>query len=73
VTADPRRWLTASNTRLVVDHMTSIRIAIAAALLVTVGLAGGTGHASVSQAPAPASPAALAGAPIHVTSPILCC
>jgi len=73
VTAEPRRWLTASDTRLVVDDMTSIRIAIAAALLLTIGFAGGMVHASHGQAPAPArAAAALASAPTR-NSPVLCC
>lgn len=72
MTARPRRWLTASDTRLVVDHMTRIRIAIAAALMLAAGFAGGAAHASHSQAPAPARSVALASGPTH-KGPILCC
>jgi hypothetical protein len=72
MTARTRRWLTASDTRLVVNHMTRIRIVIAAALVLAAGFAGGTAHAVHSQAPAPARAVALASGPIH-EGPILCC
>jgi hypothetical protein len=72
MTARPRRWLTASDTRLVVDHMTRIRIAIAAALVLAAGFGGGAAHPSHSQTPAPARFVALGSAPTY-EGPILCC
>jgi hypothetical protein len=75
MTAPPRQWLTASDTRasdtrLVVGHMTRIRIAIAAALMLAAGFGGGMAHGSHSQAPA--RPAAVASGPTH-NSPVTCC
>jgi hypothetical protein len=52
--------------------MSIIRIAIAAALVLTVLFAGGTGHTSRGQAPATAHPHALAGGSLR-NSPVLCC
>jgi len=72
VTIEARQWLTASDTRLVVDDMTSIRIAIAAALMLAAVFAGGLAHASRSQTPTPARYDALAAGAVH-DSPILCC
>ncbi|HEY2313546.1 MAG TPA: hypothetical protein VGH96_08025 [Streptosporangiaceae bacterium] len=51
--------------------MTSIRIALATALIAAAALAGGTGHARPSEAPAATHPVAFA-AP-HPMSPPLCC
>ena len=70
MTATLRQWLTASDTRLVVGHMTRIRIAIAAALLLAAGFGTGTAHASHSQAAV--RPAALSSGPTS-NSPVICC
>jgi hypothetical protein len=50
--------------------MNRIRVAIAAALLLTAGFAGGTAHARYSQAPAPA---VTGVASLTLKGPVLCC
>jgi hypothetical protein len=52
--------------------MTSIRIAIAAAVMFAAAFAGGAGLATHRQAPAIAQAASLSGASLH-HDPVLCC
>ncbi len=70
MTADSRRWLTVSDIRWVVHHVSSIRIAIASALVLAGVFAGGTVHAKHSEAPSTARAVALSSA--HLSPPICC-
>jgi hypothetical protein len=72
MTADLRRRLTVSDIRWVVHHVSSIRIAIASALILAGVFAGGTVHGKHSEAPAAARAVALAWRP-SAAGPVLCC
>lgn len=72
MTADFRRWLTVSDIRWVVHHVSSIRIAIASVLVLAGVFAGGTVHATHSEAPAAVRAVAFGWTPSAI-GPVLCC
>jgi hypothetical protein len=53
--------------------MTSIRVAIASALVLAAVFAGGATHAKPTDARTGARAVALAGVPMSKGSPVLCC